>query len=161
MKGSEMKPQNLPIDQDYCKDCQEVKPIEQFPKSPGSYCRKCLNERTKNNPNHKTNVRKNQLQKKYGITLEQYTELFQKQQGVCDICSEPEMAKGKQNLAVDHDHKTGIVRGLLCHNCNTALGKFMDNKHILKNAIFYLDRSEARLENKIRKILINKMEETK
>jgi hypothetical protein len=159
MKGSKMRPKDIPSGHDYCKDCDQFKPIEEFPKTPGAYCRKCLNIRTKNAPNYQKNVRSNHLQKKYGITIEQYDELSRQQQGVCAICSEPETSKGKSQLSVDHDHKTGMVRGLLCHNCNTGLGKFMDNRLILQSAIFYLDKTQGQIDNKIRQILIKQMED--
>lgn len=77
----------------------------------------------------------------YGITLEEYLDLAEKQNFVCAIC-------GKENfpmngchsgcLVVDHDHKTGKVRGLLCHNCNRALGLFQDSPFLLEKASDYL-----------------------
>ena len=64
------------------------------------------------------------------------------QGGVCAICKKPEKSKWNTEqpmlLAVDHDHETGRVRGLLCNNCNTGLGKFMDDPDLLSSAIEYL-----------------------
>jgi hypothetical protein len=57
----------------------------------------------------------------YGITLSKYDEMFEAQGGLCAICREPEEGK---RLAVDHDHATNRVRGLLCFRCNTTLGRF-------------------------------------
>lgn len=71
----------------------------------------------------------------YGITPEQRAELFRKQAGRCVICNRPAWEK---DLDIDHDHKTGKVRGLLCRNCNTGLGMFGDNVEILQNAIEYI-----------------------
>ena len=76
------------------------------------------------------------LKNDFGITIEKYEEMLKNQNGVCKICNNPEK-KGK-NLAVDHCHKTSIIRGLLCSNCNTGLGKFEDDVERLKNAINYL-----------------------
>lgn len=150
-----MRPKDLPANHDYCKDCNEIKPIEQFPTS-GVYCRKCLGVRQKNSPNYLENGRKNSL-KKFGLTIEQYDDINERQKGLCAICQKPETTKGKLRLAVDHDHKTGIVRGLLCNTCNTALGKFYDDVDLLKSAIFYLEKSQVELENKIKKIFKNNL----
>ena len=79
--------------------------------------------------------RDSQLRTKYGITLIQYDAMLQVQKGVCAVCCLP--SKGKR-LAVDHDHATGIVRGLLCTNCNTMIGHARDTADILLNAVRYL-----------------------
>lgn len=72
------------------------------------------------------------LKSKYGLTEEQY-ETKKKLQGQrCAICNQV------KNLCVDHNHKTGRIRGLLCHNCNTALGFLKENTDYLFNAIRYL-----------------------
>lgn len=60
-----------------------------------------------------------QLRIRYGMTIEQYDALLAAQNGVCAACASP---PGKRALAVDHDHTSGVVRGLLCGNCNVALG---------------------------------------
>lgn len=72
----------------------------------------------------------------YGIefTVEQYEELLVAQGGVCAICLEDCV----KSLAVDHDHKTKTVRGLLCMKCNTALGAFKEDPSLLEKAIAYL-----------------------
>ncbi len=80
--------------------------------------------------------------KKYGITPEQYDELLALQRGVCAICGQPERSKTRNGhvkaLAVDHDHETGEVRGLLCDNCNRGLGHFKDDAERLAAAVAYL-----------------------
>ena len=76
----------------------------------------------------------------YGLTKEQYYEMYEKQQGKCAICEEE--PKTKRLLHVDHCHSTGIIRGLLCSQCNTALGSFRDNPTLLNRAIEYLGRNE-------------------
>src|ERR1035437_10727167 len=62
-------------------------------------------------------VRRNNLKKKFGITWEEYDELFKKQNGYCPICGRHQ-SEFKKRLSVDHDHNTKKVRGLLCQNCN-------------------------------------------
>lgn len=151
-----------------CKDCQIEKPLSDFYKNNQTkdgltyYCRPCQTIRSKKSENYEKNVRKANLKKKYGITLEDYDSLLKRQKGVCDICKLPEPESSRFNyLCVDHDHNTGVVRGLLCYNCNTALGKFMDSPDNLRGAIFYLEKAQAKINSHIRKILIKQMEETK
>ena len=78
----------------------------------------------------------------YGITGEQFNEMLEGQNGVCAICERPETTTrmGKlRPLCIDHNHKTGKIRGLLCSNCNQALGKFKDNPETLMRAAKYLN----------------------
>lgn len=77
------------------------------------------------------------LRRSYGITIKDYDKMFESQGGTCAICGRPETAKGR-SLAVDHSHDTGEVRGLLCHACNTSIGKFRENREWLLKAIKYL-----------------------
>jgi len=99
-----------------------------------------VNARTRkfieNNPEA---VRGYRLKRVYGLSLEEYDTLVFRQGGVCAICSKPPSDKKNHSmLYVDHDHTTGVVRGLLCRDCNLALGLFEDSKSFLKAAISYL-----------------------
>ena len=78
----------------------------------------------------------------YGVTLEQWNEMFQAQGGRCAICGTHQCST-KKSFSVDHCHKTGKVRGLLCQNCNTALGKFKDDEELLHSAIRYLGSAKG------------------
>lgn len=84
---------------------------------------------------NKSKLRNFTLKRKYGITLEVYQILFEQQNGVCAICKRSEE---RRTLAVDHNHKTGKVRGLLCGSCNRALGLFNDDPEILATAREYV-----------------------
>lgn len=75
--------------------------------------------------------------KNYGISLKQYNKMWADQEGCCAICKRHSSEFAK-NLHVDHNHTTGEVRGLLCHNCNLALGRFYEDPEVLLNAIGYL-----------------------
>lgn len=75
--------------------------------------------------------------RRYGLTALDYEELAEHQGGVCAICGRPPHS-GYSRLAVDHDHATGRVRGLLCMQCNWGLGQFGDNPDRLAGAIRYL-----------------------
>lgn len=83
--------------------------------------------------------RKNHLRRKFGIDERRYNELLDMQNGSCAICRKTCEDEGKR-LAIDHDHKTGEIRGLLCYNCNRGIGHLQDNITLLKNAIDYLER---------------------
>lgn len=80
------------------------------------------------------NARAVRLKMRYGITVEEYDRRMAEQGGVCGICGQPERLR--QNLAVDHDHDTGAIRGLLCFDCNVGLGKLER----------YIDRASAYLQ---------------
>jgi len=82
------------------------------------------------------------LEKTYGLTVEEYREMYYEQDGLCKICGEVGFKLDKRsvnNLVVDHCHGTGEVRGLLCHNCNRALGLLKDNVKRFHKAIKYLE----------------------
>ena len=150
-----------------CTGCEIEKPDTEFfkdsnnPNRLRTYCKQCVRDdnnlrakrkkkirffwkrEIKNQTKVKSNLsvlekRKNYaLNKRYGIDINQYNELLKKQNGVCAVCGNP---PGKRSLHVDHSHKTGAVRSLLCSNCNTALGKVEDNIGLLKSLIKYLQK---------------------
>lgn len=76
------------------------------------------------------------------MTEEQYADLLQQQDHKCAICG---LAAGasKQRLAVDHNHATGQVRGLLCRRCNLGIGQLKDSVELLRKAIDYLESQDA------------------
>jgi hypothetical protein len=78
--------------------------------------------------------------KKYGLdlTIAQYNKMLIEQEGRCSICGGN---RAKRKLAVDHDHKTGKIRGLICGVCNTLLGMADDDTELLQSAIEYLRRT--------------------
>lgn len=73
----------------------------------------------------------------YGITQEEYDTKLNLQEGVCAICHGLQ-TQGKQFLAVDHNHTTGEIRGLLCQDCNVALGLLKEDTSRLQNMVAYL-----------------------
>lgn len=85
--------------------------------------------------------RKYHLMSIYGITVDEYDALLKAQGGVCAICGKPPKTR---RLGVDHDHKTGVVRGLLCYFCNhRLLGGVKDDVEKLRAAVKYLDNPPA------------------
>lgn len=77
------------------------------------------------------------LKKAYGIDLTTYQAMLARQGGRCAICRKPPKARA---LAVDHDHTTGVVRDLLCHQCNTAIGLMNESPERLRALSAYLQR---------------------
>lgn len=142
-----------------CRICQVEKSEEDFYKVTRRYkekvytyrnkkCKTCAlvenrEWRLKNDPKIKDQARKATL-KTYGLTQQQYDEMYQAQDGKCAICHEPPGQWGvtQRALAVDHDHKTGKVRGLLCDGCNRALGIMRDDPARLMSAVAYLFEHE-------------------
>jgi hypothetical protein len=88
----------------------------------------------------KTIAKNHGLKKKYGITYEGFLQLGVKQNWKCPICG-CVLDPNSRYTHVDHDHATGLIRGLLCNNCNCGLGYFRDNQISLKNAIEYLQKN--------------------
>ena len=103
-----------------------------------SYCKLCMKDYggvwKRDNPPEKGAWKSSYLMRKYGITLDQYNEMFDAQKGLCRICDQ----SSEKALSVDHCHKTKVVRGLLCDNCNHGIGKFKDSVNLLLAAAEYL-----------------------
>ena len=81
------------------------------------------------------------IKRVYGLSKEQFYEMMKNQNDCCAICFARKEEQHYKTLSIDHCHKTGKVRGLLCSNCNTALGLFKDNKDSIQRAIQYLEQS--------------------
>ena len=82
-------------------------------------------------------VRNSKYKKTFGITLEEYNEMFTKQNGCCSICGRHQSEFNKA-LSVDHNHETGEIRGLLCSKCNFGIGNFNDSIELIEKALLYL-----------------------
>lgn len=96
-------------------------------------------EKDRNDPTFRGRKRNRYLKGKYGITQLDYEMMLKRQRGGCAICTRKPSALTKQ-LHVDHNHKTGKVRGLLCHQCNWYLGVIDDNRKILAKLGRYIRR---------------------
>lgn len=145
-----------------CKTCKTYKPLDKFQKGVAykdghrPVCKTCRNievqqyriktGRTAGTIRKKGTFRDKADQKtfyKYGIQSSDVFKMFVGQLGVCKICRQgPESTRnnGHKYLAVDHCHTTGVVRGLLCMSCNTALGQLGDSTELLRRAITYLEQ---------------------
>jgi hypothetical protein len=99
--------------------------------------------RIKNPVRRRINRRSYDLKKKYGLSLEQFENMLNAQGGVCAICR-----KKTVRMAVDHCHKTGKIRGILCIQCNPGLGKFFDSPDLCRRAAEYLERHQNLLLDK-------------
>lgn len=143
----------------WCKQChgRQNKLWQQNNREKANLHAKAHYERNKENVNNRCKtyykenlekVKNTKLLKSFGITLEQYLLMSHVQNNVCAICKKPESAKdarsGKiRDLAVDHCHTTGKVRGLLCGKCNQLIGLSNDNTDTLKQAASYLATAKS------------------
>ena len=126
-----------------CKFCVESKEESLF--VAGRYkCKACHSQYGKNRRANNPELRKKENEsmtwrrrlREYGVTKEQFYDIFKKQGGKCAICLDPITDKD----SMDHCHNKGNARGILCKYCNTALGQFKDNVEILSLAIAYLEK---------------------
>lgn len=107
----------------------------------GKAIRKAMYTEYNNRPEVKERHRAHWFMKQYGITLEEYKKMYDNQNGNCAICGEHYELRGENKLKtlhVDHDHETGDVRGLLCHNCNSGIGYFKEDLNLIKRIEHYL-----------------------
>ena len=150
-----------------CKTCQKDLPEDSFHNSIGwasgkvPHCKACEKERKRKSYlkerehrvakakeyywGNREKSRANGIQRRYGLSWDDYLTLFNKQKGCCVICSSPlELFGSDKHLVaqVDHCHTTNKVRGLLCTKCNTGLGNFRDSPELLKNAARYLKEND-------------------
>ena len=144
-----------------CSKCSVEKPVSEFhASSSGAYgvrgdCKVCRLNQTRgpalswwqaNKGRAHAIKRRHILKKTYGMTQAEYDLLLQAQGGVCAICSGGEVTKRQgsvMRLTVDHDHQTGVVRGLLCNRCNRALGLFGDDPVVMRRALSYVNKGRA------------------
>lgn len=139
-----------------CTKCKVIKSVTDFHavsktnKKPRSICKECCKKDFRKNyqrnpekyrqytksKSYRPDLKRKANLKTFGLTVDQYEKMFQDQHGVCAIC-EQECLSGKR-LAVDHCHKTGKVRQLLCRRCNQSMGKFHDDPILLQKVVDYL-----------------------
>ncbi len=120
-----------------CITCKLDLPIAMF--SPSDYrsdghlnrCKSCFSR------SRSKTSRQYAYKHRYGITIEEFNRMVAGQNGLCAICLAP--AKNGRNLFVDHCHKTGALRGLLCSECNLGIGSLKDSRDVLLNAAKYLE----------------------
>lgn len=117
-----------------CSRCKKVKTASKFyqhPTTPSglhSRCKRCSIE----------GAREQQVLKTYGLTMVQYQNYFDAARGVCGLCGKTPIRSS--NLELDHCHKTGKVRGVLCGSCNKGLGFLQDNPDLLRRAAIWIEQ---------------------
>ena len=137
-----------------CNICNQSKPLTEFYQtvrngSPYGYhgkCKSCYVKRQQENYDP-IKKRDENLKRVYGIGIEEYNTLLEKQNNRCAICESTD-PKGRKSgrgggvdvFYVDHDHKTGNVRGLLCNICNRTMGYIGENSNVLEEMINYLQK---------------------
>lgn len=122
--------------QTYCRSCHNAIQREKYNSDPAEKVKRQMRERKRNSLNPLAK-KDSELRRLYGIGIDVYLKMLQDQEEVCKICKQE--CKTKYSLSVDHDHKSGKIRGLLCNRCNRAIGMFEDNPELLRLAAEYID----------------------
>lgn len=123
-----------------CSQCGETKPTSSFRKRSDTKrgyqyaCKSCQKPDQRTAEVHWGRY----IRYKYGISPDDYHGMLERQGGCCALCGVSECPSGRR-FAVDHCHDTGVVRGILCYDCNTGLGKFRDNIEVLRRAADYVE----------------------
>lgn len=146
-----------PPGQRWCSTCRDFRALSDFAPDAErrklAYCTVHMRERRRvgyaKDPDKHIDK---QYKYRYGIEASAYRELFEQQNGVCAACSEPELPRRKTvqqvRLSIDHDHATGKIRGLLCSNCNTALGLLQESAERIEMLAVYLKKHTQTEERK-------------
>lgn len=129
----------------WCSDCKAELDSSEFGKNESSYdklqayCRKHHYQRShENRVARYGNPKDYRLRYRHGITLEIFEQMLEEQNHKCAACQRYPAKNLKNPWHVDHDHETGKVRGILCHQCNSGLGNFNDDPEVLQRALDYL-----------------------
>ena len=141
-----------------CPQCEEEKARSEFYlkkniqkknglRARATPCKECLKRKKKDNYEFYRDKQENwRLKNFYGIDKDEYNRMLEAQGGTCLICKKSGHIRRKNSrpiaLAVDHNHETGKIRGLLCINCNSGIGKLGDSITMLKKAIKYLEETD-------------------
>ena len=133
-----------------CNICNTTKPFSQFSRSNGARgdgyqytCKPCNTAEKRRWRNANVNKHRNsKYLKKFGLTIDEVQAILLRQNNKCGICNKNIEMGSKTHL--DHDHKTNAVRGFLCQKCNHGLGLFNDSCDILKSAVKYLKKYNAK-----------------
>jgi hypothetical protein len=134
-----------------CIKCKVEKSVSEFWPRGGrqkgqvdSYCKPCANERKKIWDDDNKYRRKLVLIKNlYGIDEEEYVGLINRAAGRCESCGDPFIGSWKDQMNVDHNHTTGVVRGMLCSSCNIALGLLKEDEIRIEKLLSYLRRTDG------------------
>lgn len=120
-----------------CQACQKLKQDSEFGKNRGFTCKVCCYEDLKRwRKDHPERLLAHNRKQRYGISDNEVTLLWDMQDGKCGICDY--IFKKDGDFHIDHDHKTGRIRGLLCKDCNLGLGYFRDNIDLLHKAMKWI-----------------------
>lgn len=119
----------------WCKECESIA-------NKARYVPTIKTERIIDEEKLKLEAKKRMLKHRYNLTYEDYVKMYEDQNKTCPICEKKFELGGRKGLYVDHCHTTNNVRGLLCTNCNSGIGKLGEDIRIFENAIKYLNRTK-------------------
>lgn len=133
-----------------CRSCVRAVRDEYYGKHPEKW-----HERLERNAQHRSawysrnrereinRMRWNATKRKYGVDEARYYAMLEGQGGVCAICRADDPGRDNGYFAIEHDHNTNVVRGLVCHPCNVGLGMFGDDPNTMRQAALYIERSRG------------------
>lgn len=128
-RGELVRPRVVPDGSKFCRTCRTIKPLGEW--SRNAHASDGFQTRCK--PCTSAHARRKYFEKAYGLTEEAVEAMRVAQGGLCAIC------RSALAVHVDHDHRTGEVRGMCCFSCNAALGHFKDDPAVLRRAVGYLE----------------------
>jgi hypothetical protein len=144
-----IQPPSIPIKR--CRKCGENKPLDQFARRTGgldlqAQCKACRSRHKRARYAKNATLRRIQAQRarkrSYGLSAAEFDAMLCEQAGRCKACDDP-FGPGSHDAHVDHDHKTGRVRGLLCQGCNMAIGYAKDSGARLRLVAAYLEAENS------------------
>lgn len=130
----------------FCPQCGQIKPIEEFYTESKDktkyrkYCKECWKKKTlAYERNHPEVRRVYKIKANFNVTSDYIQELLEEQESLCAICNKEFEPSGRKGPHIDHAHKTGYIRGLLCGSCNRGLGLFYDSPDLMRRAAEYVE----------------------
>jgi len=134
----------------FCPKCCTAVELEGFAQTAqgqyGQYCRACKKAVNRESYLTKWKALKpaQHRQRTYGLEQAEYDRMMREQRHACGVCSVSFKGLDRRLIHVDHDHRTGVVRGLLCNRCNTGLAAFIDDMSLIVHAAAYVAKAETK-----------------
>lgn len=124
-----------------CRACHQAKSLEWRKANPELICQYMKRSRAKDPAGNSRRALENHYKRKFGITIEQRDQMVADQGGMCAICERTKPTR--RGWCVDHSHRTGRIRAILCAPCNSLIGLARESTEVLASAIAYLEGNDV------------------